>query len=99
MEEKTSQPTTKTKMAGIGELFSSTWEFYHAQLSALFTIALIVMAPSIISAIMMFFGLGSSALLALTVILGLASLIVSIWGSAAMILFIKNPKTHPYNVG
>lgn len=88
MEEKT-QPTTK-KMISVGDLFSKTWEFYKSHMNALLLIALIVMAPSILSALIMFLKLSESVIIILGIILSIVSIIVGIWGSVAMILYIKD---------
>lgn len=90
MEEKTQTSPTQQTMISVGDLFSKTWEFYKTHMKPLLLIALIIMAPSLLSALIVFLGLQETVVVLLSSILGIVSLVVSIWGAIAMIIYVKD---------
>lgn len=90
MDSKTqSVQPTKTSMVAVGDLIKSSWELYKKHAKNLALLALIVLAPSILSSLLMIIISDQNVIATTSILLSLVSIVTSIWGSAATIIYIK----------
>ena len=93
-QQAISNPTTKLEPTG--QLLGSSWKFFRTNIKKLVLISLILMGPTILNQILiLIFGEKPNPIIGVIMtILGLLSIVTGVWGTIALITFIKekNPE-------
>jgi len=76
-------------MIDVGNLIKNSWGLYKSHISNLVLLGLIILAPTLLNALIMALNIDGMAMAVISLLLGIASIVTSIWGSAAIIIYIK----------